>query len=147
MTVAELIKKYNITQVYTLVFGYAKVEVRNGDYPIYAEANDYDNWNTFTEDGILTKGMGECLIFLDDSHTPITEENCEKMFGKKHKEFKPFEKVLTLQDDIWRADLYSHYNDSIKCHETMDVYIRDNEIVPYEGHESWIGKTTEECHE
>lgn len=146
MTVAELIKKYNITKVYTLLFGYARVEVRNGAYPIYAEVNDYNHW-TFTEEGAYINGMSECLIFLDDSHTPITEENCEKMFGKKHKEFKPFEKVLTLQDDIWRADLYSHYNDSIKCHETMDVYIRDNEIVPYEGHESWIGKTWEECHE
>lgn len=147
MTVAELIKKYDITKVYTLLFGYAKVKVRNTDYPIDIETNDGMNWNFLTKDGAYINGMSECLIFLDDSHTPITEANCEKMFGKKHKEFKPFEKVLTLQDDIWRADLYSHYNDSIKCHETMGVYIPDNEIVPYEGHEDWLGKTWKECHE
>ncbi|MCR4774591.1 MAG: hypothetical protein K5854_09580 [Prevotella sp.] len=146
MTVAELIKKYNIKKAYTPLFGYVRVEVRNGNYPIRAEANECNDW-TFTEEGAYVNGMGECLIFLDEDHTPITEENCEKMFGKKHKEFKPFDKVLTLQDDIWCADFYSHYNDSIKCHETMDVYIPDNEIVPYEGHESWIGKTWEECHE
>ena len=146
MTVAELIKKYNITKVYTLLFGYARVSVRNGNYPIYAEANDCNDW-TFAENGTYLNGMGECLIFLDESHTPITEENCEKMFGKKHKEFKPFEKVLILHSGVWCADFYSYYNDSIKCHETMGDYIPDNEIVSYEGHEDWVGKTYDECHE
>ncbi len=148
MTVAELIKKYNIKKAYTPLFGYVSVEVKDDDYPICVVVNDRKYCDFLTEDGTLFYSIGECLIFLDDSHTPITEENCEKMFGKKHKEFKPFEKVLTLNSGVWCADFYSYYNDSIKCHETMGViYIPDNEIVPYEGHEDWVGKTWEECHE
>jgi hypothetical protein len=92
--------------------------------------------------------MSECLIFLDDNHTPITEENCEKMFCKKHKEFKPFDKVLVLCGGIWRADFYSYYNDDTKYHETISYRTSDDDgIVPFEGHEDWIGKTWEECHE
>lgn len=148
MTVAELIKKYDITKVYTLLFGYAKVKVRNTDYPIDIETNDGMNWNFLTEDGAYINGMSECLIFLDENHTPITEENCIKKFGEPHKQFKPFDKVLTLYNGIWRPDFYLYYIDSIKYHETIgNCAPDDNNIVPYEGHESWVGKTWEECHE
>lgn len=148
MTVAELIKKYDITKVYTLLFGYAKVEVRNTDYPIDIETNDGMNWNFLTEDGAYINGMSECLIFLDENHTPITEENCEKMFGKKHKEFKPFEKVLILHGGVWCADFYSHYiGGEVSCHETTFSCASDDKIVPFEGHEDWVGKTWKECHE
>ncbi len=148
MTVAELIKKYNITKVYTLLFGYARVEIRNGALPISVETNDGKSWSAFTENGAFINGINECLIFLDDSHTPITEENCEKMFGKKHKEFKPFEKVLTLHSGVWCADFYSHYKGGeVAYHVAAFSCASDDEIVPFEGHEDWIGKTWEECHE
>ena len=153
MTVAELIKKYNIPKVYTLLFGYAKVKVRNYDYPICVVANDRKYCDFLTEDGTLFYSIGECLIFLDENHTPITEENCEKMFGKKHKEFKPFEKVLILHGGVWCADFYSHYIGGeaacheAACHEAAFSCASDDEIVSYEGHEDWVGKTYDECHE
>jgi hypothetical protein len=70
------------------------------------------------------------------------------MFGKKHKEFKPFEKVLTLHSGVWCADFYSHYKGGeVAYHVAAFSCASDDEIVPFEGHEDWIGKTWEECHE
>ena len=63
---------------------------------------------------------------------------------KKHKEFKPFEKVLWvdhIQTKAWTAGFYSHYDELIKRHVLISGYIkRDYDILPYEGNEDKLGQ-------
>ena len=64
----------------------------------------------------------------------------------KHKEFKPFDKVLVLlgTEKVWTCDLYSHYDNEYKCHRTFKGYLLpDEEILPYEGNEHLVGTTDE----
>ena len=65
---------------------------------------------------------------------------------KKHKEFKPFQKVLRRTRDgndnvIWTADFYSHYDESSMKHFLTSGYMaNDSIIIPYDGNEDKLGK-------
>lgn len=64
----------------------------------------------------------------------------------KHKQFKPFEKVLvrSLINPIWSCDFYSHYKANADAHDTVCFRtIKDSDILPYEGNESLLGTTDE----
>lgn len=84
---------------------------------------------------------GECVLF------PSKENHDWSKFEipKKHKEFKPFQKVLIpgIIDNVcyWFATLYSHYDSKHKLHVLIDnrTVFEDNEIVPYEGNEDKLG--------
>lgn len=64
---------------------------------------------------------------------------------KKHKEFKPFQKVLIpgIIDNVWYwfAALYSHYDSKHRLHVLIDnrTVFEDNGIIPYEGNEDKLG--------
>lgn len=62
----------------------------------------------------------------------------------KHKEFKPFDKVLVRTDFYpkWSVDYYSHYDYKINFHETIGAVVKkDDDILPYEGNEHLVGTT------
>lgn len=60
----------------------------------------------------------------------------------KHKQFKPFDKVLVRQQTNyeWECDLYSHYNATYNTHVTIGYDdVESYNIIPYEGNEHLIG--------
>lgn len=63
----------------------------------------------------------------------------------KHKQFKPFDKVLTrLSNDVWEADFYSHWDAEEEAHNAIAYgKIPDEDIIPFEGNEHLIGTTEE----
>lgn len=87
----------------------------------------------------------ECVLF------PSKENRDWSTFKvpKKHKEFKPFQKVLwvdyrNLNHKVWAAGFYSHYDESIMRHSLVGGFIKeDNDILPYEGNEDKLGKYVE----
>lgn len=101
----------------------------------------------FTKYGRMysTFAYGECVLF------PSKENRDWSTFkvSKKHKEFKPFQKVLRRTRDgndnvIWTADFYSHYDESSMKHFLTSGYMaNDSIIIPYEGNEDKLGKPVE----
>lgn len=63
----------------------------------------------------------------------------------KHKEFKPYDKVLVKEmNDYWTCDFYSHYNSEFGSHETLIIKrVEDENIIPFEGNEHLAGTTDE----
>ena len=101
------------------------------------------------------------IIFLLSRLYPAREDEKKELFdalakgGKawdaekkiivnlKHKcEFKPFDKVLgrNEKDDVWEADLFSHYREEsqypFRCIRFSRKY-----CIPYEGNEHLLGTT------
>lgn len=103
----------------------------------------------FTEKGIYFNKFadGGCTLF------PSRENHDWSAFKvpKKHKEFKPFEKVLVkelvgknCEKAVWLATEYSHYDEDLKQHYCTQCYgFDDDEIMPYEGNEDMVGKRAE----
>ena len=63
-----------------------------------------------------------------------------------HKNFKPFDKVLTRLDDdrVWSCRLYSHWDGDEKNHITIDgIMFPDEYILPFEDNEYLVGTTGE----
>lgn len=63
----------------------------------------------------------------------------------KHKIFKPFQKVLTVNafgdNDRWCPTFYSYWDEDVHEHMTVDrITYKDSEILPYEGNENLAGK-------
>ena len=110
----------------------------NGDYgKIY-----------FTEEGIYFNKFtdGGCTLF------PSRENHDWSTFKapKKHKEFKPFQKVLVRvkksgSNYIWIASIYSHYDISKGRHYLTNLAFADNDswIIPFEGNEDKLGEIVE----
>lgn len=64
----------------------------------------------------------------------------------KHKEFKPFDKVLVKLgvNYKWGLSLYSHFDEEIRRHVCIGLDERlDSDILPYEGNEHLVGTTDE----
>ena len=62
----------------------------------------------------------------------------------KHKQFKPYDRVLVRVVDKWICDLYSHYNNEKSYHAVISgTGLKDDNIIPYEGNESLLGTTEE----
>ena len=84
----------------------------------------------------------ECILF------PSKENRDWSTFKvpKKHKEFKPFERVLVREwcdcKSVWTASLYSHYDDALDRHCLLgSEHVEDDRIIPYEGNENKLGNT------
>ena len=116
-------------------------------YPIVCTAklvsNCYDTI-CFTIEGVYFDkfASGECVLFPSKTN----HDWSTFVIPKKHKEFKPFQKVLRrTRDDndnvIWTADFYSHYDESSRKHFLISGYMMDDLIIiPYDGNEDKLGK-------
>ena len=102
------------------------------------------NAKEFTADGkfYCDYKNGECVLF------PSKENHDWSTFKvpKKHKEFKPFERVLVREwcdcKSVWTASLYSHYDDALDRHCLLgSERVEDDRIIPYEGNENKLGNT------
>lgn len=126
-------------------------EIREGSCtPIVCRAMSIEgNFHTvcFTKEGRRNPEFanGVCVLF------PSKENRDWQKFEvpKKHKEFKPFQKVLRVDDNsltirVWATDFYSHYDETICKHFLTSGFIKDdNEILPYEGNEDKVGRVAE----
>lgn len=129
------------------------VEVLNGEnlYPIICmtktEGGDICH-ESFSADGNFFADYknGECVLF------PAKENRDWSTFKapKDHKEFKPYEKVLRVNDNpintqypwikVWSADFYSHYNKDTHTYYFVSGYAaKENEVIPYKGNEDKLG--------
>ena len=61
------------------------------------------------------------------------------------KKFKTFDRVIIrLGNKIWKADLYSHYDEIPGLHKVVSgKQVGSNDILPYEGNEHLVGTTDE----
>ncbi len=116
------------------------------NYTIYCLDVSHHTPARFTSDGKYTLGFndGECVLF------PSKDNRDWQKFEvtKKHKEFKPYQKVLVREwydcKSIWTASLYSHYDYALDRHYLLGAkHVEDNEIIPYEGNEDKLGKIVE----
>ena len=97
----------------------------------------------FTEEGLHFNKFtdGSCALFPSKTNHDWSKFEVPK----KHKEFKPFQKVLIpgIIDNVWYwfAALYSHYDSKHKLHVLInnETIIEENEIIPYEGNEDKLG--------
>ena len=117
-------------------------------YPITCLTKDHKGeWETlvFTSKGeyCVDYDNTECVLF------PSKENRDWSTFkvSKKHKEFKPYQKVLVKEycDDkpIWAPELYGYYNTSSKTHYLVGnewTVSDDDEIIPYESNEDKAGQ-------
>ena len=123
-------------------------------YPITCLTKDHKGeWETlvFTSKGeyCVDYDNTECVLF------PSKENRDWAAFKvpKKHKEFKPFEKVLvevitkTFPQiiSVWFPDIYLFYDEENSCHRVaINNYIyNDDSIIPFEGNEDKAGKNVE----
>ena len=122
--------------------------VEGSCYPIICTALSVNgNYCTicFTIDGVYNNKFtdGGCALFPSKTNHDWSKFE----IPKKHKEFKPFQKVLIpgIIDNVWYwfANLYSHYNSKHKLHVLIDnrTVFEEDEIIPYEGNEDKLGKT------
>lgn len=131
-------------KLYSPICGECKF-VGIGDYPspIKCEVLE-DNclWRFRSDETFAIYKDAECILF------PSKENRDWAKFKvpKKHKKFKPFQKVLIpgIVDNIyyWFANLYSHYDQKHRFHILIDgqtVY-DDEHIIPYEGNEEKLGE-------
>lgn len=133
------------TKLYSTVFGevtFLQVE-HNSNGEIYGitvkKGNGY--CHVFYKDGRFSSGYqgGECTLF--PSKGCRTWENFKAPWKYKHKCFEPFQRVLVhCEDNIWSADIYSHYVEYAKKHCTIVRWWNDEDIILYEGNEDKLGK-------
>lgn len=149
LNIAEILKDApKGTKLYSPICGNVKLEsAKNGIVIVSTdgirriEYEHFDRFGQWIND--MFKQLSECLLF------PSKENRDWSTFKvpKKHKHFKPFQKVLCAADldngyKVWSADFYSHYDESTFEHYLASgVIVSDNEILPYEGNEDKLGKT------
>lgn len=100
----------------------------------------------FTKYGQFYSGSeftyGECVLFPSKDN----RDWCTFKVLKKHKEFKPFQKVPRLDDfypdsKIWSTDFYGYYNeDDCKHYLNSGIVKDDDDVMPYDGNEDKLGK-------
>lgn len=103
----------------------------------------------FTEKGIYFNKFadGGCTLF------PSRENHDWSTFKapKKHKEFKPFQKVLRVDKKpmrvtgpwikVWSCDIYNFYDEGTHIHYFVSGYsAKDDEVIPYTGNEDKLGE-------
>lgn len=94
---------------------------------------EFDENGTYLNRGYSSRRGGECMLF------PSKENRDWSTFKvpKKHKEFKPFQKVLVglIMDgkQIWKRDVYMHYRKDVEGHCTVfESMVPDDLIIPYD---------------
>lgn len=127
-------------------------EIREGSCtPIVCRAMSIEgNFHTvcFTKEGRRNPEFenGVCVLFPSEENRDWSTFKAPK----KHKEFKPFQKVLCAVPtefgyEVWNADIYSHYDEFNRKHFLISGFAKkdDDDIIPYEGNEDKLGKTVE----
>lgn len=91
------------TELYSPIFGECTLEtVLN--YHIHVGIKSNDSSAIFDQYGKYCYDSGEILLFP-------SKDNRDWSKFKKHQIFKPFDKVVARNTgEIWKADLFSHYN-------------------------------------
>lgn len=138
MNIAEILKDCpKGTKLYSPLFGEVKlIEVNSESILVetYKSTKAY-----FDIEGRFKIGYNnaECLLF------PSKDNRDWSTFKipKKECEFIPFNKVLVRDEesDVWKADLFSHYNNSRYCYNTVGSYYK--QCIPYKGNEHLLGTT------
>ena len=134
------------TKLYSPICGECKLVEIAGD--IKCEAlEDGCCWKFRSDGSFAIYKDAECLLF------PSKENRDWSSFktSKKHKEFKPYQKVLVkelvgrhFEKSVWLATEYSYYDEDLKKHYCTQCYgFDDDEIIPYEGNEDKLGKKAE----
>lgn len=137
------------TKLYSTTYGDVKfIRVNQNDdvyYPIEIKLSD-DSITSVTTDGRLCEYYnGECVLF------PSREQQDWAKFRIKKPKFdpktlQPFDKVLAFFNDIWRCDLYSHYNEDMTFHYEC-LLLCTNRIIPYNEDTKHLIGTSEEAPE
>lgn len=102
----------------------------------------FDENGTYLNRGYSSRREGECMLFPSKGNRDWQKFKVPK----KHKEFKPFQKVLCIANnshdcEVWSADFYSHYNESTREHYLASGFVRAyDKVIPYEGNEDKLGK-------
>ena len=146
LNLTETLKDAKGTKLYSSLCGYCKFIGIDKSSPLYIVLSDsYGRcWRVYSN-GRVTED-GECVVF------PSRENRDWATFKvpKKHKEFKPFQKVLVrvknnYSNYIWIACIYSHYDESKGRHYLTNLEFVNNDswIIPFEGNEDKLGKIVE----
>lgn len=126
----------------------------NGDYTEFNTTINYYKNHTFGEEGVCDT---ECFVKANDEQKALFIAVAEKRCGGKYNPetlqvepvkvigpkcpFKPFQKVLVRddEDEVWKADYFSHYewDDKIAPYVCVGSYFR--QCIPYEGSEHLLG--------
>lgn len=126
----------------------------NNDYTEFNTTLNYYNDHTFGEEEVCAT---DCFVKATDKQRVVFIEAAEKHYGGKYNpetlqvepvkvveskcSFKPFQKVLVRdeEDEDWKADYFSHYeeDDKIAPYVCVGSYYRF--CIPYEGSEHLLG--------
>ena len=141
------------TKLWSPVFGdckFVKIKENNSNYPIVCTIKI--KWLTDSKEYAYFSSKGELCIDYNNTECilfPSKENRDWSAFkvSKKHKVFKPYQKVLVKElvgrnfdKLVWLATDYSHYDEDLKQHYcTMCYGFDDDAIIPYEGNEDKVG--------
>ena len=126
----------------------------NNDYTEFNTTLNYYNDHTFGEEEVCAT---DCFVKATDKQRVVFIEAAEKHYGGKYNpetlqvepvkvvepkcSFKPFDKVLVRDDeeDVWKADYFSHYEEDDKIAPYVCVGSYYKLCIPYEGNEHLLG--------
>lgn len=126
----------------------------NDDYTEFNTTINYYKDHTFGEEEVCNT---ECFVKANDEQRTLFIAAAEKHYGGKYNPetlqvepikvaepkcpFEPFQRVLVRDedDDVWKADYFSHYeeDDEIAPYVCVGSYFR--QCIPYEGNEHLLG--------
>lgn len=126
----------------------------NDDYTEFNTTINYYKDHTFGEEDVCDT---ECFVKANDEQKTLFIAAAEKYYGGKYDpetlqvepvkvvepkcSFKPFDKVLVRDDeeDVWKADYFSHYEEDDKIAPYVCVGSYYKLCIPYEGSEHLLG--------
>lgn len=126
----------------------------NNDYTEFNTTLNYYDDHTFGEEEVCATN---CFVKATDKQRVEFIEAAEKHYGGKYNpetlqvepvkvvepkcSFKPFDKVLVRDDeeDVWKADYFSHYEEDDKIAPYVCVGSYYKLCIPYEGSEHLLG--------
>lgn len=126
----------------------------NDDYTEFNTTINYYKYHTFGEGEVCDT---ECFVKANDEQKTLFIAAAEKRYGGKYNPetlqvkpvkvvepkclFKPFDKVLVRDDeeDVWKADYFSHYEEGDKIAPYVCVGSYFRQCIPYEGSEHLLG--------
>lgn len=126
----------------------------NDDYTEFNTTINYYKDHTFGEEEVCDT---ECFVKANDEQKTLFIAAAEKHYGGKYNPetlqvepvkvvepkylFKPFDKVLVRddEDDVWKADYFSHYEEGDKIAPYVCVGSYYKLCIPYEGNEHLLG--------
>lgn len=143
------------TMLWSPIYGdceFMEIQDDNDGYPIVMHTA-CDDYAFFSAKGeyCIDYDNTECILFPSRTNR---DWSTFKIPPKDHKEFKPFEKVLRVDDcalaspdpwiKVWSCDFYSFYDKNTRTHYCASGYVaKDDEIIPYIGNEDMLGKKVE----